>query len=183
MSDFLNSLPSDPEPLAIERDLTIRDVQAQMGDNLRRWYPDVPGGEIASMCMAKVDEEVRELYSHPFSGEEMADVIISLSGYASTLGIDLQSEIERKLAIVSARTDQSERDRARGITAPEPPTLRPGATIRAKHDTKSINGLNIPKDQLLRVLNVAETMITTRIGEHGEGLVATVQPGDFEVVG
>lgn len=168
-----------------EPDLTIRDVQSQMEDNLRRWYPDEPASVMIPRAFQKVIEEYTEWDNASYSedAEECADIVIALCSYCSQAGIDLQSEIERKLAIVSARTDQSERDRARGITAPEPPTLRPGATIRAKHDTKSINGLNIPKDQLLRVLNVAETMITTRIGEHGEGLVATVQPGDFEVVG
>jgi len=68
-------------------------------------------------------------------------------------------------------------------TTPEPPTLRPGATIIAKQDTKSINGLNIPKGQILRVTAHSLAMITARIGEHGEGLVATVQPSYFEVIG
>lgn len=70
-----------------------------------------------------------------------------------------------------------------GALPPEPPILRPGATIRAKQDTKSINGLNIPKGQLLRVTAHSEALVTARIGEHGEGLVATVQPSYFEVIG
>ena len=96
-------------------DLTIRDVQATMDANLKRWYPDAPGGNLAAVCLNKVIEECKELVRHPYAGEEMADVVIAMTSYASTLGIDLQAEIERKLAILAQRNDQPERDRERGI--------------------------------------------------------------------
>lgn len=99
-------------------DPTIACIQLQMGGNLRRWYPDKTPEQIALICIQKVNQEHREwtdVIGEPSEGEELADKVISECAYASKRGIDLQAEIEKKLAIVSARTDQAERDRERGI--------------------------------------------------------------------
>jgi Zn finger protein HypA/HybF involved in hydrogenase expression len=99
--------------------MTIQQVQQQMGDNLKRWYPFDSRRSLAEKCERKVTEEHNEWkcqdWSRDFEGEECADIVIALCGYCSQAGIDLQAEIEKKLAIVSARKDQAERDKARGI--------------------------------------------------------------------
>jgi len=96
--------------------MTVRDVQSQMEAKLERWYGTDRPMTTKGLCRLKVREEFEE-WDRPgeYTPEEAADVVIALCGWASQAGIDLQSEIERKLAIVSARDDQAERDRERGI--------------------------------------------------------------------
>lgn len=103
------------EPITMP--LTIRAVQQQMETNLKRWYPDQPASVMIPRAFQKVMEEYTEWTLSGFDTEwqECADIVIAITGLCAVSGIDLQSEIERKLAIVSARTDQAERDRARGI--------------------------------------------------------------------
>mgnify|MGYP000213863244 CR=1 FL=1 len=73
-------------------------------------------------------------------------------------------------ALLSAIDDEEARRK-------EPPTLRPGATVRATKDLRSMNGHPIKKGDEIRVTGFGEGLVTGQWG----GLVVTVKESDVEV--
>jgi NTP pyrophosphatase (non-canonical NTP hydrolase) len=86
-------------------ELTIREIQHRAWDNkVAKGFntTDVP------MEFGLTMEELGEAFSawrkqRPGLGGELADVAIFLAGLAGILGVDLQAEVERKLALNEAR--------------------------------------------------------------------------------
>ena len=99
-------------------DLTIRDAGEKMRNLLHKWYPGEDPDVLAAKCGGKTIEEQNEwrnAIGTPEEGPEAADAILALFARCAMKGIDLQTEIERKLAILASRDDQPERDKDRGI--------------------------------------------------------------------
>ena len=86
-------------------ELTIREAQSRAyGNKLAKGFnvTDVP------MEFGLAMEELGEAFSawrksKPDLGGELADVLIFLAGLAEITGVDLQAEVERKLALNEAR--------------------------------------------------------------------------------
>lgn len=78
------------------------------------------------LLTAEIGEAFTAWRKHlPDFGEELADVLIYLTGLAQMTGIDLDTEVERKLAINSARIYETD---AHGVLQrrPCPPPAPPG---------------------------------------------------------
>jgi len=95
----------------------VIDIQSRIG----AWHRQIFGATCNSIferVHMKLDEEYREFLRAKQNGdieEEMADMSICLFSLADRMGFDLMAAIEDKFSTVSCRTDQIERDKARGI--------------------------------------------------------------------
>lgn len=86
-------------------ELTVREVQARAYANKRAKEfntTDVP------LEFALAMEELGEAFSawrkaKPDFGRELADIVIYVAGIAEITGVDLQAEVEAKLAVNEAR--------------------------------------------------------------------------------
>jgi len=86
------------------------------------WHRATFGNKgIIDRIRRKLEEEASEADAVLFledwrdSAQELADVCICCYALADRIGFDLDREIVRKFTEVSKRTDQVERDKARGI--------------------------------------------------------------------
>ena len=118
MSDFLTNLFIDSEFLAVEKNLFVQCVQSRMAALYDKWYPDKSPAERQQIANKKIGQEWHELGCVETEDEakaEMIDVQLSIVSLFSQKGWDNAAEMEAKLQILEARTDQAERDRQRGI--------------------------------------------------------------------
>ena len=87
---------------------------------ITQWHLDTFGPLCTNeRILRKFNEERRELEIAVADGadwpQEAADVVICLMTLCGRNGVDLMAEVEKKAAIVMARTDQVQRDKQRGV--------------------------------------------------------------------
>lgn len=68
------------------------------------WASETFGLSNPASKVAHLRREVEELADDPTNGEEMADCLMILAHLAAGVGVDLELEVARKLALNRART-------------------------------------------------------------------------------
>lgn len=76
----------------------------QITKEINEWQAQVFKKATADSAARHLLREAKELVEEPENGEEMADIFLLLAGVAYLSGVDLESEIEKKMAINRART-------------------------------------------------------------------------------
>jgi NTP pyrophosphatase (non-canonical NTP hydrolase) len=82
----------------------------QLQSEVTRWVASMFPDASAATNIQKMQSELEKLLKTPWSEDEMADVLIVLSAYASRFGVDLENAVRRKMEINRQRNWHREAD-------------------------------------------------------------------------